>query len=157
MRVGIGYDAHPLVKNRRLVIGGVDIPSDKGLLGHSDGDVLCHAIIDALLGAANLGDIGEFFPEENKYKNAKSILLLKKVVGIIEKMGYRVVNVDSTVVASSPRLSSYRKKILENLKSVLNSKNVSVKFKTGNGLGFEGKGEGISAIAICMIAGGEGL
>jgi len=155
MKVGIGYDAHPLVKNRRLIIGGVTIPHDKGLLGHSDGDVLCHAIMDALLGAANLGDMGEFFPEEDRYRDAKSISLLKEVVSMVEKMGYKIVNVDSTVVASSPRLSDYREKILENLKAVLNTENVSVKFKTGNKLGFEGRGEGISAMAVCMISGGE--
>ncbi len=155
MRVGIGYDAHPLVVGRKLIIGGALIPYEKGLLGHSDGDVLCHAVIDALLGAVGLGDIGELFPEEDKYKNVESLLLLKEVVGMVKKMGYKVVNVDSTVVASSPRLSDYRKEILENLKAVLDTENVSVKFKTGNKLGFEGRGEGISAMAVCMLSGGE--
>jgi len=151
MFIGFGYDRHPLVEGRKLVLAGVEIDSPVGSLGHSDGDVLSHAIIDALLGAAGLGDIGTWFPETEEYRDANSLELLKKTMNMIEERGFKVINVDSTVVLSGVRLSTYRDRILENLKSVLKTPHVNVKFKSGNTLGFEGEGRGISAYAVCLV------
>ncbi|PLV59350.1 2-C-methyl-D-erythritol 2,4-cyclodiphosphate synthase [Thermotoga sp. KOL6] len=151
MFVGFGYDRHPLVEGRRLILAGVEVNSSFGSLGHSDGDVLSHAIIDALLGAACLGDIGTWFPETDEYKDARSLDLLKKTVEKVEGKGLKIVNVDATVVVSRVRLSSYREKIIENLRDVLKTSYVNVKFKSGNTLGFEGEGRGISCYAVCLL------
>lgn len=154
MRVGIGYDAHRLVKGRKLVLGGVEIPYEKGLLGHSDADVLVHAINDALLGAAALGDIGVHFPDTDpEYKDIRSILLLKRVGEMLKREGFGVVNIDSVICAERPKLFPYIDKMRENIAQALNiSKDkVSIKATTTEGMGFEGRGEGISAQAVCLI------
>ena len=154
MRIGIGYDAHPLVKGRKLVLGGVEIPFSKGLEGWSDADVLTHAVMDALLGAAALGDIGQHFPPgEAEYKGISSLVLLEKVIEKLEERGYRVGNIDATVVAEKPRLSEYIDDMRQTLSQVLgiNIDKVSVKASTNNGLGFIGRGEGIAAYAVAMI------
>ncbi|SHM70817.1 2-C-methyl-D-erythritol 2,4-cyclodiphosphate synthase [Caldanaerovirga acetigignens] len=154
MRVGIGYDAHRLVKGRKLVLGGVEIPYEKGLLGHSDADVVVHAINDALLGAAALGDIGVHFPDTDpEYKDIRSILLLKRVGEMLKREGFGVVNIDSVICAERPKLSPYIDKMRENIAQALNiSKDkISIKATTTEGMGFEGRGEGISAQAVCLI------
>lgn len=154
MRVGIGFDAHRLVEGRKLVLGGVTIPFEKGLLGHSDADVLVHAINDALLGAAALGDIGMHFPDTDmRYKDINSLLLLKRVGELLKQAGFGVVNIDSVVCAQRPRLSPYIQKMRQNIAETLNipEDKVSVKATTTEGMGYEGRGEGISAQAICMI------
>lgn len=154
MRVGIGFDAHRLVEGRKLVLGGVTIPFDRGLLGHSDADVLVHAINDALLGAAALGDIGKHFPDTDmKYKDIKSLLLMERVGEILDSLGYRVVNIDSVICAQNPKLAPYidemRKNIADSLKISIDQ--VSVKATTTENMGYEGRGEGISAQAACLI------
>ena len=154
MRIGIGYDVHPLVPGRKLVLGGVEIPFDKGLEGWSDADVLTHAVMDALLGAAALGDIGQHFPPgEAEFKEVSSLYLLDKVVEKLEEKGYRVGNIDATVVAEKPRLREYVDDMRQNLSEVLgiNIDRVSVKASTSNGLGFIGGGEGIAAHAVALI------
>jgi len=153
-RIGIGYDAHPFVKGRKLVLGGVEIPFSKGLEGWSDADVLTHAIMDALLGAAALGDIGQHFPSgEAEYEGISSLVLLDKVVEKLEEKGYRVGNIDATVAADKPRLSEYIDNMRQTLSQVsgVDISKVSVKASTSNGLGFIGRGEGIAAYAIAMI------
>ncbi|WP_456342492.1 2-C-methyl-D-erythritol 2,4-cyclodiphosphate synthase [Thermovibrio sp.] len=154
LRVGIGYDAHKLVEGRKLIIGGVEIPHTKGLLGHSDADVLLHAICDALLGALSLSDIGELFPDtSNEFKGISSVLLLKRVNSLVKSKGYRVLNVDSVVVAQRPKLKPYRRQMVENIASALGilPSQVSVKFTTTEKMGFEGREEGISAQAVVLI------
>ncbi|MEO2066448.1 MAG: 2-C-methyl-D-erythritol 2,4-cyclodiphosphate synthase [Desulfurobacteriaceae bacterium] len=154
MRVGIGYDAHRLVEGRKLVLGGVEIPYSKGLLGHSDADVLLHSICDAILGALSLGDIGELFPDtDERFKGISSLLLLKEVNSNLKSRGYKVLNVDSVVVAQKPKLKPYREQMVKNISSVLDilPSQVSVKFTTTEGMGFEGKEEGISAQAVVLI------
>lgn len=154
MRIGQGYDVHRLVENRKLIIGGVKIPYEKGLLGHSDADVLVHAIMDSLLGACALGDIGKHFPDnDSEYKNADSIELLKKVCELVKNNGYEIANIDSTVIAQSPKLSPYIDKMRENIATAcnININQVSVKATTEEHLGFTGKGLGISANAICLL------
>ena len=154
MRIGHGYDVHRLVEGRRLVLGGVDIPYEKGLLGHSDADVLLHAISDALLGAAALGDIGKLFPDTDaKYGGADSLELLKKVATRIYCAGYRIVNIDSTVIAQAPKLAPYIGKMRGNIARALDLDIgcVSVKATTEERLGFTGEGLGISAHAVCLI------
>jgi len=154
MRIGQGYDVHKLAENRPLVLGGVTIPYEKGLLGHSDADVLVHAVMDALLGAAALGDIGQHFPDSDPaYKGISSIELLKKTGGILDDRGYIIENIDSTVIAQSPRLAPYRAQMAENIAAALglDSSRVSVKATTEEGLGFTGRGEGISAQAITLL------
>ena len=154
LRIGHGYDVHRLTENRRLILGGVDIPYEKGLLGHSDADVLLHAISDALLGAAALGDIGKHFPDKDpQYKNADSAILLKKVGEILADAGYRVVNIDSTVIAQAPKLAPHIDKMRENIANALSIDKslVSVKATTEEGLGFSGRGEGIAAHSVCLI------
>ena len=154
LRIGHGYDVHRLTENRRLILGGVDIPYEKGLLGHSDADVLLHAISDALLGAAALGDIGKHFPDKDpQYKNADSAILLKKVGEILADAGYRVVNIDSTVIAQAPKLAPHIDKMRENVANALSIDKslVSVKATTEEGLGFSGRGEGIAAHSVCLI------
>lgn len=154
MRIGHGYDVHRLCENRRLIIGGVEIPYDKGLLGHSDADVLLHAISDALLGAAALGDIGKLFPDSDEaYKDADSLVLLKKVATRIYCAGYRIVNVDSTIIAQEPKLAPHIQKMRANIARALDMdiSEVSVKATTEEGLGFSGEKLGIAAHAVCLI------
>jgi 2-C-methyl-D-erythritol 2,4-cyclodiphosphate synthase len=156
LRVGIGYDVHPLTPGRRLVLGGVDIPFDKGLSGWSDADVLTHAIIDALLGAAALGDIGSHFPPgEPQYKNISSLVLLKKVKDELAENGFKIVNIDATIVAEKPRLSEFIARMRQRLSDTLGiaPSQVSVKASTSAGLGLIGRGEGIAAHAIAMVQG----
>lgn len=155
MRIGQGYDVHRLVEGRRLIIGGVDIPYEKGLLGHSDADVLLHAVMDALLGDAALGDIGQHFPDsDERYKGISSIALLKKVGKILQENGYMIENIDSTVIAQRPKLLPYRPQMAENIAAALGieKEQVSVKATTEEGLGFTGTGEGISAQAIALLS-----
>ena len=155
MRIGQGYDVHRLVEGRRLIIGGVDIPYEKGLLGHSDADVLLHAVMDALLGAAALGDIGQHFPDsDERYKGISSIVLLKEVGKILQENGYMIENIDSTVIAQRPKLLPYRPQMAENIAAALGieKEQVSVKATTEEGLGFTGTGEGISAQAIALLS-----
>ena len=154
IRIGQGYDVHRLVEGRRLVLGGVDIPHAKGLDGHSDADVLAHAIADALLGAAALGDIGKHFPDTDPaYKGADSLKLLARVTEILGENGFAVSNVDSTVIAQAPKLAPHIEKMRENLAAAMGLPvdRVSVKATTEEKLGFSGRGEGISAQAICLI------
>lgn len=154
MRIGHGYDVHKLVEGRRLIIGGVDIPHEKGLLGHSDADVLLHAISDALLGAAAMGDIGKLFPDNDpQYKDADSLALLRRVATRLECAGYTVVNVDSTVIAQAPKLAPHIQKMRSNIARALgvDVDHVSVKATTEEGLGFSGEKLGIAAHAVCLI------
>jgi len=158
MRVGIGYDAHPLTLGRRLVLGGIEIPFDKGLSGWSDADALTHAVIDALLGAAALGDIGQNFPPgEPEYKDISSQVLLERVVRKLAAGGWRVVNIDATVIAEEPKLGGYINDMREKLSGTMGIRagQVSVKASSNNGLGFIGGGEGIAACAVAMIEGGK--
>jgi len=154
MRVGMGYDVHKLVEDRKLILGGVEIPYEKGLLGHSDADVLLHAIMDALLGAAALGDIGRHFPDTDpKFKGASSIELLKHVKTLIEEKLYVIENIDATVIAQRPKLASYIPQMVKNIAEALEIEEdrVNVKATTEEGLGFTGSGAGISSQAICML------
>ncbi len=154
MRIGHGYDVHRFAKGRRLVLGGVQIPCEEGLLGHSDADVLLHAVIDALLGAAALGDIGRHFPDSDPaYKDISSIRLLECTCLMLREAGYRVGNVDATVIAQRPRLSPYIEQMRENIADTLHTDigNVSVKATTEEGLGFTGRCEGIACHAVCLI------
>jgi 2-C-methyl-D-erythritol 2,4-cyclodiphosphate synthase len=154
MRVGTGYDVHRLVEGRKLIIGGVDIPSERGLLGHSDADVLLHAICDALLGAAGLGDIGRHFPDAApKYKGISSLSLLAEVYRLLTEVGFRVNNIDATIVAERPKMAAYIPAMVKNIASTVKTDRsaVNVKATTTEGLGFAGKGEGIAAYAVCMI------
>jgi 2-C-methyl-D-erythritol 2,4-cyclodiphosphate synthase len=154
MRIGIGYDVHPFIPGRNLVLGGVAIPFAKGLDGWSDADVLIHAVMEALLGAAALGDIGRHFPPgEAEYNNVSSLYLLERVMEKLEENGYRVGNIDVTVVAEKPKLLDYIDEMRKNLKEVLGVRigKVSVKASTNNGLGFIGEEKGIAAYAVAMI------
>jgi len=154
MRVGTGYDVHRLVEGRKLIIGGVDIPHEKGLLGHSDADVLLHAICDALLGAAGLGDIGKHFPDTAvQYKGISSLMLLAEVCGLLGQKGYRVNNIDATIVAERPKMAGHVPTMVANIASALQVEPsaVNVKATTTEGLGFAGRGEGIAAYAACTI------
>lgn len=155
MRVGTGYDVHKLVEGRDLIMGGVKIPYEKGLLGHSDADVLLHAIMDALLGAAALGDIGKHFPDnDDQYKGASSIDLLKRVGKMLEENNYIVENIDATIIAQKPKMRPYIDQMINNIAETLGLQvnQVNVKATTEEGLGFTGSGEGISAQAICSIS-----
>lgn len=154
MRIGSGYDVHKLVEKRKLILGGVEIPYEKGLLGHSDADVLIHAIMDALLGAAALGDIGKHFPDsDDNFKNISSLVLLQNVCLLLKNSGYTTINIDSTIIAQRPKLAAYidlmRSNIAEALEISVDS--VNVKATTEEGLGFTGSGEGIVAQAVCLI------
>ena len=154
LRIGHGYDVHRLTEGRRLILGGVEVPYEKGLLGHSDADVLTHAVMDALLGAAALGDIGKLFPDTDAaYAGISSILLLERVAGRLREAGYAVVNLDATVLAQAPKLAPYRERIRENLAHVLalDASRVSVKATTEEGLGFTGEGLGIAAHAVALL------
>lgn len=153
MRVGIGYDSHRLVDGRRLIIGGVEIPFEKGLLGHSDADVLCHAIIDSLLGAVGLGDIGKHFPDADpQWKDASSIQMLGKIVELMRFNGYEAAWIDSVIIAEKPRIAPY----VEDMKAAIAQSGIpsgviNIKAKTNEGMGFSGTGEGIAAYAVCLL------
>lgn len=154
MRIGHGYDVHKFSENRKLILGGVEIPYEFGLLGHSDADVLVHSIMDSLLGAVALGDIGKLFPDtDDSYKGANSIILLKKVAEILSQKGYTVINIDSTIIAQKPKLRIYIDEMRKNIADACNIdvSCVNVKATTEEKLGFTGRLEGISAHAVCLI------
>lgn len=154
MRIGHGYDVHRLVEGRKLILGGIEIPYEKGLLGHSDADVLTHALMDSLLGAAALGDIGKLFPDSDPaYAGADSVALLRRVVTVISEAGYHVGNVDCTVIAQRPKLASYIPAMREKLADAMGveASRVSVKATTEEGLGFSGEGLGIAAHAVALL------
>ena len=154
MRIGMGYDVHRLVPERELILGGVKIDYEQGLLGHSDADVLLHAVMDALLGAAALGDIGKHFPDTDpRYKGADSIRLLEAVRELVKKEGYSVGNVDATIIAQQPKMSPHIERMRENIAKALEIpvSRINVKATTEEGLGFTGNGEGISAQAVCLL------
>jgi 2-C-methyl-D-erythritol 2,4-cyclodiphosphate synthase len=151
---GIGFDAHALCEGRRLVLGGVDIPFEKGLLGHSDADVLTHSLMDALLGALSLGDIGTLFPDtDERYRGVSSMTLLAEVMGLVRERGYAVANADTTIIAERPKIGPYRDEIIASLADALgcDPANVSVKATTTEGLGFTGREEGIAAQAVVLL------
>ena len=155
MRVGFGYDVHRLVEDRKLILGGVEVPYEKGLLGHSDADVLVHALMDAMLGAAGMGDIGRHFPDtDNQYKGIDSMLLLERVTQLLHAAGYKINNIDVTVVAQRPKLAGFIPQMVTNIARVVGAEEsmVNVKATTTEKLGFEGEGLGISAYAVCTIA-----
>lgn len=154
MRVGMGYDVHKLTEGRKLILGGVDIPWEKGLLGHSDADVLIHAIMDALLGAAALGDIGKHFPDTDPaYKGISSVKLLVHVAGLLKENDYAIGNIDATIIAQKPKMAPHIPKMRENIAEALGIKisQLNIKATTEEGLGFTGNGDGISSQAICAI------
>ncbi len=154
MRIGFGYDVHKLVTGRKLILGGMEIPHEKGLLGHSDADVLVHSIMDAMLGALALGDIGKHFPDtDQSYKDINSMLLLETVRKLIQKEGYILGNLDCTICAQRPKLSPHIEAMRKNIADVLQTdvKNISIKATTTEGLGFPGREEGISAYAVCLL------
>ena len=155
MRIGTGYDVHRFTENRKCIIGGVEIPYEKGLLGHSDADVLLHAIMDALLGAAALGDIGKHFPDTDEaYRGASSLELLKKTGVLLEEHTFLIENIDATIIAQAPKMRPFIDRMRDNIAGVLglDADHVNVKATTEEGLGFTGKGEGIAAQAVCLIA-----
>ena len=153
MRIGFGYDSHRLVKGRKLMLGGIEISFSKGLIGHSDADVLCHAITDAIIGALGLGDIGTHFPDNDaRWKDAVSIELLKYVVELAQMNGYSVASVDTTIIAEKPRLFPYIEKIKESLSLTgIRAGIINIKAKTNEGMGPVGRGEGIVAYAVCLL------
>ncbi len=154
MKVGFGYDVHRLSEDRKLILGGVDIPFEKGLMGHSDADVLLHAIGDALLGAAAIGDLGVHFPAgDKKYKDISSLILLQKIYQLLLKANFDIVNIDATIVAEKPGLNAFIKQMRQNIAEVikLGFFQISIKATTTEGLGFAGRGEGIAAYAVCLI------
>jgi 2-C-methyl-D-erythritol 2,4-cyclodiphosphate synthase len=154
MRIGQGYDVHKLVRGRRLILGGIEVPYELGLLGHSDADVLIHAIMDALLGSAGAGDIGRHFPDNDQtYKDAVSIELLKKTISIVNASGFSIINIDTTIIAEKPKLAGYIPQMRQNIADVtgLVYSNVSIKATTTEGLGFTGRGEGIGAMAVVLL------
>ena len=154
MRIGLGYDVHKLVEGRPLIMGGVNVPHEKGLLGHSDADVLVHAIMDSMLGALALGDIGKHFPDTDEmYKGADSMKLLKFVNDLINEKGYEVNNIDSIIIAQSPKMAPHIEQMRKNIANVLNTDmdNISVKATTEEGLGFTGAKQGIAAQSICLL------
>ena len=155
MRIGMGYDVHRLVKDRKLIIGGVDIPHEMGLLGHSDADVLLHAIMDAILGAAGLGDIGKFFPDtDEKYKDVSSLFLMEQVADLVKKTGYKIENIDATLICQRPKIAPYRAEMIRNIAGALkiDENQVCVKATTEEGLGFTGEELGISCQAITLLS-----
>jgi len=155
MRIGIGYDAHKLAPGRKLILGGVEVPYHLGLLGHSDADVLTHAIIDALLGAAKLGDIGRIFPDtDNRYRDISSTILLQQTAQMLHNKDYNIINIDATVIAQNPKLAPYIPKIETTLANCLkiDPSCISVKATTEENLGFTGAGQGMAAQAICLIS-----
>ena len=154
MRIGMGYDVHKLVEGRKLILGGVSIPYEKGLLGHSDADVLLHAIMDALLGAAALGDIGKHFPDsDHRYKGISSIELLKHVGSLLKENNWLIENIDSTIIAQKPKMAPHIENMRKNISEALNINidQINVKATTEEGLGFTGEGKGISSQSICLL------
>jgi len=154
MRVGFGYDVHRLVRGRKLILGGVEIPFEKGLLGHSDADVLCHAVGDALLGAAGMGDLGHHFPVDDvRYEDISSLLLLREIEQMIVKANFAIINIDATLVVEKPRISHFVEQMEKNIATSLqlSHEQVSVKVTTSEGLGFTGTGDGIAAYAVGLI------
>jgi 2-C-methyl-D-erythritol 2,4-cyclodiphosphate synthase len=154
MRIGMGYDVHKLIENRKLIMGGVEISFEKGLLGHSDADVLLHAIMDSLLGAAALGDIGKHFPDtDERYKGISSLLLLKEVGKLVKEKGFEIGNIDSTIIAQRPKMAPHIDIMIMNISTALaiSPDKVNVKATTEEGLGFTGREEGISANSICLL------
>lgn len=154
MRIGFGFDVHQLVKDRKLIIGGVDIPHDKGLLGHSDADVLVHSIMDSILGALALGDIGKHFPDTDlQYKDISSLILLEKVYNTMESHGYKIGNIDATVAAQNPKLEPYIESMRKNIAEILHTdyENINVKATTTEKLGYVGREEGISSYSVCLL------
>lgn len=154
MRIGMGYDVHKLVEKRSLILGGVEIPWEKGLLGHSDADVLIHAVMDALLGAAALGDIGKHFPDTDPaYKGISSILLLKHVAGLLREHGYQIGNIDATIIAQKPKMAPHIPLMRKNMAEALgiSESRLNIKATTEEGLGFTGREEGIASQAICIL------
>ncbi len=153
MRIGIGYDSHRLVEGKRLIIGGVDIPFEKGLLGHSDGDVLCHAIIDAIIGAMGEGDIGKHFPDsDNRCKDASSIMFLKHIVELSKSKGFEILWIDSIIITEIPKIAPH----IDAMKSAISQAGIppefiNIKAKTNEGMGFVGRGEGIAVQAVCLL------
>jgi 2-C-methyl-D-erythritol 2,4-cyclodiphosphate synthase len=152
-RVGVGFDAHGFTSDRKLVLGGVDIPESEGLAGHSDADVLSHAVADALMGAANLGDLGSAFPDDDRWRDASSLDILRRTAAAVAAAGYRVGNIDSTVIAQRPRLAPYRDAMRDNIAASVGAEPdaVSVKATTTDGLGFTGRGDGIAAVAVAFV------
>lgn len=158
MRIGIGYDVHQLVEGRKLILGGVDIPYERGLLGHSDADVLVHAIEDAVLGALALGDIGKLFPDTDPaYKDASSMKMFKQVMALVKEKGYAVGNIDATIIAQKPRLAPYITAMRENIAEVCEKElsAVSIKATTSEQMGYEGRGEGMTAMAVVLLESSE--
>jgi 2-C-methyl-D-erythritol 2,4-cyclodiphosphate synthase len=154
MRIGEGYDVHRLIEGRKLIMGGVEIPYAKGLLGHSDADVLLHAVMDAILGAAALGDIGLHFPDNDvKYENADSIKLLVEVKGMVYDLGYKIENIDATIIAEAPKMAPYIEEMRDNISHALSidADRINIKATTEEGLGFTGRCEGIAARAVCLL------
>ncbi len=154
MKIGVGYDSHRLVKGRSLILGGVEIPHEKGLLGHSDADVLLHAICDAILGALGMGDIGKHFPDTDpSYKDMSSLNLLFKVKDLAIREDYKINNIDSTIILENPRLKEHIYEMVQNISEVLdiNADKVNIKATTNEGMGFTGRGEGIAAFAVVSI------
>ena len=154
MRIGMGYDVHKLTEKRKLILGGVDIPYEKGLLGHSDADVLIHAIMDAILGAASLGDIGKHFPDTDPaYEGISSIKLMEHVAGLLRENGFEIGNIDATVSAQRPKLAAYIPQMRQNMADALGIEvsQINVKATTEEGLGFTGAGQGIASQAICLL------
>lgn len=154
IRIGNGYDVHKLVEGRKLILGGVEIPYEKGLLGHSDADVLVHAIMDSLLGALALGDIGQHFPDnDNKYLNIDSMILLEKVMELVEERGYKIGNIDAIIVAQRPKLKDFLPMMREKISNVLKTsiENISIKATTEEKLGFTGSGEGIKSYSVVLL------
>lgn len=154
MKIGIGYDTHQLVSERKLILGGIEIPFEKGSLGHSDGDVLVHAICDALLGAIGLRDIGYHFPDtDDRYRDISSLSLLESIINMMEERGYTLGNVDATVVLQKPKIASYINEMIEKLSQALHTdtERINIKATTSEGMGFEGEGKGISSYAIVLL------
>ena len=154
MRIGLGYDVHRLTENRKLILGGVEIPHNKGLDGHSDADVLLHSLCDAILGAAGLNDIGHYFPNtDDKWKNISSLVLLKETMKLVSKKKFKIVNVDSTIILEEPKIKKYVDEMKKNISKVLKIKadRISIKSTTSEGLGFVGTKDGCSAYTICLL------
>lgn len=154
MRIGHGYDVHKLEEGRKLIIGGIEIPFKKGLVGHSDADVLLHAIMDSIIGAMALGDIGKHFPDnDNNYKDIDSKELLRQIIFLMNEHGYKIGNIDSTIIAQQPKLSTYIEEMRKTIANIMeiNLSQVNIKATTEEGLGFTGIGEGISAHAVCLL------
>ncbi len=160
MKVGIGYDVHALTENRKLIIGGVDIPYEKGLYGHSDADVLIHAIMDSILGAMGKGDIGKLFPDtDTEYKDANSRLLLRKVYKLMNENNFSIGNMDAVIIAQKPKMSPFINEMKKNIATDLKTdiSNINIKATTTESLGFEGRGEGIAAQCICLLEAKENI